>query len=132
VYARIIVGWQHTTNMRSSLVVDVLEMGVGLRESTHGGLVAHTDRGSACTRLHYTDHLDHVPVVNAPSELREQISAPTDKALVDRCAGFRPGVIDSTTASAKHVLRALERLTTATAPSRREGFGIGQTQQPKC
>jgi transposase len=82
-------------------------------------------------------------VVNAPSELREQISALTDKALVDRCAGFRPGVIDSTTASAKHVLRALarrwlalateiaghdrvlERLTHATAPTLREGFGIG-------
>lgn len=82
-------------------------------------------------------------VVNAPAELREQISALTDKALIDRCAGFRPGPIDSTTASAKHVLRALarrwldlasetaghdrvlERLTQTTAPSLREGFGIG-------
>ena len=82
-------------------------------------------------------------VVNAPAELREQISALTDKALIDRCAAFRPGLIDSTTASAKHVLRALarrwldlasevavhdgvlERLTQATAPSLREGFGIG-------
>lgn len=82
-------------------------------------------------------------IVNAPAELREQISALTDKALIDRCAGFRPGPIDSTTASAKHVLRALarrwldlasetadhdrvlERLTKTTAPSLLEGFGIG-------
>lgn len=66
-----------------------------------------------------------------------------DKKLIDRCAAFRPGAIDSTTASAKHTLRALarrwltlaeeisahdrvlEQLTTAVAPSLRDGFGIG-------
>ena len=82
-------------------------------------------------------------IVNAPAELREQISSLTDKALIDRCAGFRPGAIDSTTASAKHVLRALgrrwldlateiashdrvlEHLTRSTAPSLCDAFGIG-------
>ncbi len=82
-------------------------------------------------------------IVNAPAELREQISSLSDKALIDRCAGFRPGTIDSTAASAKHVLRALgrrwlnlateiashdrvlEQLTRSTAPSLCDGFGIG-------
>jgi transposase len=82
-------------------------------------------------------------LVNAPAELREQFSHLTDKKLIDRCAALRPGTIDSTTASAKHTLRALarrwlnlageigghdrvlEQLTTAVAPSLREGFGIG-------
>jgi transposase len=48
-------------------------------------------------------------IVNTPAELREQISPLGDKDLIDRCAGFRPGTIDSTTASAKHVLRVLGR-----------------------
>lgn len=82
-------------------------------------------------------------IVNAPSELREQISVLSDKALIDRCAAFRPGAVDSTTASAKHVLRALgrrwlvlageitshdrvlEKLTRSTAPTLCDGFGIG-------
>ena len=48
-------------------------------------------------------------IVNAPDELREQLSHLTDKKLIDRCAGLRPGLIESTTASAKHTLRALAR-----------------------
>ena len=82
-------------------------------------------------------------IVNVPAELREQIQSLSDKALIDRCAGFRPGTIDSTTASAKHVLRSLgrrwlnlateitghdrvlEQLTRSTAPSLCDAFGIG-------
>lgn len=82
-------------------------------------------------------------VVNAPAELRESLDGLTDKALIDRCAGFRPGTIDSTTASAKHALRALARrwldldteirahdavldpLTAQASPTLRDGYGIG-------
>jgi transposase len=82
-------------------------------------------------------------IVNAPAELREQLSYLTGKRLIDRCAALRPGTIDSTTGSAKHTLRALarrwlnlaeeisghdrvlEQLTSAAAPSLRDGFGIG-------
>jgi putative transposase len=58
VYSRMLIGWQLATHMRSSLVVDALEMAVGLRQPTAGDLVAHTDRGSQYTSLHYTDRLD--------------------------------------------------------------------------
>jgi putative transposase len=58
VYARMLVGWQLATHMRSDLVVDALEMAVGLRQPVAGELVAHTDHGSQYTSLHYTDRLD--------------------------------------------------------------------------
>ncbi len=82
-------------------------------------------------------------VVNAPAELREQLTPLSDKALIDRCAGLRPGPMVDPTAAAKHTLRCLARrwlslggeiaghdklldkLTSETAPSLREGFGIG-------
>ena len=66
----------------------------------------------------------------------------TAHALLTRCAGLRPGPLD-TPAAAKHTLRALARrwialdeeiathdrhlvrLTTETAPTLREGFGVG-------
>src|SRR5690606_314470 len=82
-------------------------------------------------------------VVNAPAGLRESLDGLSDKALIDRCASFRPGAITDPTASAKHALRAMARrwlyltdeirdhdaildnLTSATSPTLREGFGIG-------
>jgi hypothetical protein len=85
-------------------------------------------------------------VVNAPPELRELLDPLADKALIDRCAGFRRGVAETPTASAKHTLRALarrwcdldgeikdhdavlEQLTAQASPTLREGFGIG----PDC
>ena len=73
---------------------------------------------------------------------RRRDDAPAD-GLLTRCAGLRPGPIDTLTASAKHTLRALARrwmalteeiaihdqhlarLTTETSPTLREGFGVG-------
>ena len=82
-------------------------------------------------------------VVHAPPVLREALHALTDHGLLTRCAGLRPGPLDTLTASAKHTLRALARrwmalteeiaihdqhlarLTTETSPTLREGFGVG-------
>ena len=82
-------------------------------------------------------------VVHAPPVLREALHARTDHGLLTRCAGLRPGPLDTLTASAKHTLRALARrwmalteeiaihdqhlarLTTETSPTLREGFGVG-------
>lgn len=85
-------------------------------------------------------------IVNAPAELREVLDLLADKALIDRCAGFRRGAIETPTASAKHTLRSLARrwcdldneikvhdavldeLTAQASPTLRDGFGIG----PDC
>ena len=82
-------------------------------------------------------------VVHASPVLREALHDLTDHGLLTRCAGLRPGPLDTPTASAKHTLRALARrwmalteeiaihdqhlarLTTETSPTLREGFGVG-------
>ena len=82
-------------------------------------------------------------IVNAPAELRESLDGLGDKALLERCAGFRIREMNSTTASAKHTLRslarrwlqldqeikdhdaALDQLTKEASPTLRDGFGIG-------
>ena len=82
-------------------------------------------------------------IVNAATELRESLDAMPDKALIDRCAAFRPGDIDKTTSSAKHALRSLARrwlyldeeirthdalldpLAAQASPTLRAGYGIG-------
>lgn len=82
-------------------------------------------------------------IVNAPGELREALQPLTDRKLIDRCAGLRPGPLADTTASTKHALRALaarwlslaseieghdealETVTQAAVPTLREAFGIG-------
>ena len=48
-------------------------------------------------------------IVNAPAELCESLATMPDKALLDRCGGFRPGPVQDTTASTKHTLRALAK-----------------------
>ena len=82
-------------------------------------------------------------VVNAPPPLRESLQALTDRALLTRCAGLRPGPLDTPVAATKHTLRSLARrwlaladeigthdrhlarLTAETSPTLREGFGVG-------
>ena len=56
VFSRMIVGWQLAAHMRSSLVVDALEMAAALR-CPPGGLINHTDAGSQYTSVTYTDRL---------------------------------------------------------------------------
>lgn len=81
--------------------------------------------------------------MNAPAELRESLDGLADKALIERCAGFRPGRMTDTTASAKHTLKALAKrwldleaevkghdavlrdLTAQASPTLCDGFGIG-------
>ena len=81
--------------------------------------------------------------MQAPPVLREALHDLTDHGLLTRCAGLRPGPIDTPIASAKHTLRSLARrwmalaeeialhdqhlarLTTATSPTLCEGFGVG-------
>ena len=82
-------------------------------------------------------------IVTTTAELREQLDGLTDKILINRCASLRPGAVTSTTASAKHSLRALakryqalnaevashdtilDELTNTHAPTLRQGLGIG-------
>jgi transposase len=82
-------------------------------------------------------------VITAPPELREQLEGLPRIALIDRCAGLRPGPMPNPLAAAKHALRELARrwqrlqveireheglmasLTADIAPAMVEAFGIG-------
>jgi hypothetical protein len=82
-------------------------------------------------------------IVNVQPELREQLQGLARMALIDRCAGLRPGPVDTPLAASKHALRALarrwrvlsaevkeheallERLTRQVAPQLVEAFGVG-------
>ncbi len=48
-------------------------------------------------------------LVTASPELREQLQPLSKMALIDRCAGLRPGPITSVTAATKHTLRSIAR-----------------------
>ena len=83
-------------------------------------------------------------IVQAPPVLREALHDLTDHGLLTRCAGLRPGPIDTPIASAKHTLRSLARrwmalaeeialhdqhlarLTTATSPDPLRGLRCGR------
>ena len=82
-------------------------------------------------------------LVTAPAELRESLRGLSSPHLLDRCAAFRPGLLDSPTTAARHALRSLarrnlalgdevkelgaqiERLVSGAAPTLLEAFGVG-------
>ena len=82
-------------------------------------------------------------VVHAPPVLRETLHDLTDHSLLRRCAGLRPGPLDTPTRQpstpsgrwpaagspsprkSRPHHRHLARLTTETSPTLREGFGVG-------
>ena len=57
VYSRMIVGWQIASHLRTDLVLDALEMGIGRRDLSTGGLVHHSDAGCQYTAIRYADRL---------------------------------------------------------------------------
>jgi transposase len=82
-------------------------------------------------------------VVTAPPQLREELDGLAKMALLERCAGLRPGPMTSPLAATKHALRGLARrwqqlqleikeherhlttLTASVAPAMVAAFGIG-------
>jgi transposase len=82
-------------------------------------------------------------IVNAPPEMRDQLDHLSDKTLIEKCAGYRPGHITEAVSSTKHTLRSLAKrwqfldaevkehdvilneLTQRVSPTLRDGFGIG-------
>jgi len=60
VYSRMVVGWQLSNSLRSSLAIDALEMAIWNRTRNGedlAGLVQHTDRGSQYLAIRYSERL---------------------------------------------------------------------------
>jgi transposase InsO family protein len=61
VFARMIVGWRASNSLRTDLALDALEQALRARGDTNG-LVHHSDRGSQCLSIRYTERLAEVGV----------------------------------------------------------------------
>jgi putative transposase len=58
-----IVGWRVAAHMRTSMVLDALEMARWSRGARLKGLVAHSDAGSQYTSIRYGERLDEIGAV---------------------------------------------------------------------
>ena len=62
-FSRMIVGWRATTNMRTAMVLDALEMARWSRGTKLEGLVCHSDAGSQFTSVRYGERLAELGAV---------------------------------------------------------------------
>ena len=62
-YSRRIVGWRVAAHMRTTMVLDALEMARASRATRLGGLVAHSDAGSQFTSLRWGERLAELGAV---------------------------------------------------------------------
>ncbi len=66
VFRRRVVGWQTSTNMRTDLALDALDMGLWQRQRTGQdvtGLIHHSDRGVQYRAIRYTERLAEADAV---------------------------------------------------------------------
>jgi putative transposase len=84
VFSRMIVGWQLTASMRTTLVLDALRMALGLREpGADFELVAHTDAGSQYTSFDYTQILDDHEVLASIGTVGDALDNALAESFVD-------------------------------------------------
>lgn len=60
VFSRMIVGWCVAANMRTTMVLNALEMARWSRGTRLDGLVCHSDAGSQFTSVRYTERLGDI------------------------------------------------------------------------
>ena len=84
VFSRMIVGWQFAQHMRTSLVLDALEMAVGNRTPDPGELlIHHSDRGSQYTSADFTDALDDHGLVGSVGSVGDAYDNAMAESFVD-------------------------------------------------
>ncbi|QFS90441.1 Integrase core domain protein [Mycobacterium sp. THAF192] len=62
-YSRMIVGWRVASHMRTSMVLDTLEMARWSRGTTLQDLICHSDAGSQFTSIRYGERLAEIGAV---------------------------------------------------------------------
>ena len=84
VYSRMIVGWQFASHMRTSLVLDALEMAVGNRSPDPDELlIHHSDRGSQYVSAAFTDALDDHGLVGSVGSVGDAYDNAMAESFVD-------------------------------------------------
>ncbi len=62
-FSRMIVGWRVASNMRTTMVLDAIEMARWSRGNTLPGLTCHSDAGSQFTSVRYGERLAEIGAV---------------------------------------------------------------------
>jgi putative transposase len=84
VFSRRVVGWQLTSHMRTSLVLDALRMALGTRErGADVALVAHSDAGSQYTSDDYAQALDDHDVLASIGTVGDALDNALAESFVD-------------------------------------------------
>ena len=84
VFSRTIVGWRVASHMRTSMVLDALEMARWSRGTNLAGLVAHSDAGSQFTSIRYGERLAEIGAVPSIGSVGDSY----DNALAETVNGY--------------------------------------------
>jgi putative transposase len=84
--SRRIVGWSMTTDLRSELVVDALEMATSRRRPS-SGLVHHSDQGSQYVSLAFTRRLEEAGICGSMGGVGSASTMPRRRACSLRSSG---------------------------------------------
>ena len=83
-YSRMIVGWRVASNMRTTMVLDAIEMARWSRGNTLPGLTCHSDAGSQFTSIRYGERLAEIGAVPSIGSIGDSF----DNALAETVNGY--------------------------------------------
>ncbi|WP_126298350.1 IS3 family transposase [Mycolicibacterium phlei] len=83
-HSRMIVGWRVASHMRTSMVLDALEMARWSRGTTLQGLICHSDAGSQFTSIRYGERLAEIGAVPSIGTVGDSF----DNALAETVNGY--------------------------------------------
>lgn len=83
-YSRMIVGWRVASNMRTTMVLDAIEMARWSRGNTLPGLRCHSDAGSQFTSIRYGERLAEIGAVPSIGTIGDSY----DNALAETVNGY--------------------------------------------
>jgi putative transposase len=83
-YSRMIVGWRVASHMRTTMVLDALEMARWSRGNTLPGLTCHSDAGSQFTSIRYGERLAEIGAVPSIGTIGDSY----DNALAETVNGY--------------------------------------------
>ena len=84
VFSRMIVGWRVASHMRTTMVLDAIEMARWSRGNTLGGLRCHSDAGSQFTSIRYGERLAEIGAVPSIGTVGDSY----DNALAETVNGY--------------------------------------------
>ena len=82
-YSRMIVGWRVASHMRTTMVLDALEMARWSRGNMLPGLISHSDAGSQFTSIRYGERLAEIGTIPSIGSIGDSF----DNALAETVNG---------------------------------------------